>query len=162
MEETKNVVLCAASAYEEKYYLNPGFKALPESIKKELQILCVLYTHKVGGILVLEFDEDGSLIFRTEAKENDFAYDEVGSVLEIKSIQREQRELLEELEMFYKVVYLGESYEGAYNRKYRTAESLRPGSHGRGDGSSLPSPLPGAGRRSFVYGNGQCKSHFLP
>ena len=106
MEETKNVVLCAASAYEEKYYLNPGFKALPESIKKELQILCVLYTHKVGGILVLEFDEDGSLIFRTEAKENDFSYDEVGSVLEIKSIQKEQRELLEELEMFYKVVYL--------------------------------------------------------
>ena len=113
MEETKNVVLCAASAYVEKYYLNPGFKALPESIKKELQILCVLYTHKVGGILVLEFDEDGSLIFRTEAKENDFSYDEVGSVLEIKSIQKEQRELLEELEMFYKVVYLGESYEDA-------------------------------------------------
>ena len=56
MEETKNVVLCAASAYEEKYYLNPGFKALPENIKKELQILCVLYTHKVGGILLLEFD----------------------------------------------------------------------------------------------------------
>ena len=152
MEETKNVVLCAASAYEEKYYLNPGFKALPENIKKELQILCVLYTHKVGGILLLEFDEGGSLIFRTEAKENDFAYDEVGSVLEIKSIQREKRELLEELEMFYKVVFLGESY----------AESLRPGSHGRGNGSSLPSPLPGAGRRSFVYGNGQCQSHFLP
>ena len=38
MEETKNVVLCAASAYEEKYYLNPGFKALPENIKKELQL----------------------------------------------------------------------------------------------------------------------------
>ena len=162
MEETKNVVLCAASAYEEKYYLNPGFKALPENIKKELQILCVLYTHKVGGILLLEFDEGGSLIFRTEAKENDFAYDEVGSVLEIKSIQREKRELLEELEMFYKVVFLGESYEDAQNRKYRTAESLRPGSHGRGNGSSLPSPLPGAGRRSFVYGNGQCQSHFLP
>lgn len=46
-------------------------------------------------------------------KENDFAYDEVGSVLEIKSIQREKRELLEELEMFYKVVFLGESYEDA-------------------------------------------------
>ena len=39
--------------------------------------------------------------------------DEVGSVLEIKSIQKEQRELLEELEMFYKVVFLGESYEDA-------------------------------------------------
>lgn len=109
MEEQKNVVLCAASAYEEKYYLNPGFKSLPESIKKELQIIAVLYTHKVGGILVMEFDEEGSLIFRTEAKENDFSYDEVGSVLEIKAIQRGKRELLEELEMFYKVVFLGES-----------------------------------------------------
>lgn len=96
-----------------KILFEPGFKALPENIKKELQILCVLYTHKVGGILLLEFDEGGSLIFRTEAKENDFAYDEVGSVLEIKSIQREKRELLEELEMFYKVVFLGESYEDA-------------------------------------------------
>ena len=73
----------------------------------------MLYTHKVARILLLEFDEGGSLIFRTEAKENDFAYDEVGSVLEIKSIQREKRELLEELEMFYKVVFLGESYEDA-------------------------------------------------
>ena len=90
-----------------------SFRTFDPGIKKELQILCVLYTHKVGGILVLEFDEDGSLIFRTEAKENDFSYDEVGSVLEIKSIQKEQRELLEELEMFYKVVYLGESYEDA-------------------------------------------------
>ena len=73
----------------------------------------LIHVGQVGGILLLEFDEGGSLIFRTEAKENDFAYDEVGSVLEIKSIQREKRELLEELEMFYKVVFLGESYEDA-------------------------------------------------
>ena len=113
MEETKNFVLCAASAYEEKYYLNPVFKALPENIKKELQILCVLYTHKIGGILLLEFDEGGSLIFRTGAKEDDLAYDEVGSVLEIKSIQRGIREHLEGRDMFSKVVFLGESYEDA-------------------------------------------------
>ena len=32
----EEVVLCAASAYEEKFYLNPEFDALPESVKQEL------------------------------------------------------------------------------------------------------------------------------
>ena len=63
--------------------------------------------------LVPSFTSSVSVMVAPEAKENDFAYDEVGSVLEIKSIQREKRELLEELEMFYKVVFLGESYEDA-------------------------------------------------
>ena len=41
----ENVVLCAASAYEEKFYLNEDFAMLPESIKQELQIICcLLYT----------------------------------------------------------------------------------------------------------------------
>ena len=35
MEETKNVVLCAASAYEEKNYLNPGLKALAGEYRRK-------------------------------------------------------------------------------------------------------------------------------
>ena len=107
--EKENVVLCGASAYEEKYYFNKGFNALPDSIKEELRILCVLYTQKVGGILTMEFDEEGNLLFKTEAAENDFSYDDIGSVLEIKQIQREKQELLSSLEMYYRVVFLGES-----------------------------------------------------
>ena len=42
MEE--EVVLCAASAYEQKFYLNPQFESLPEAVRQELQIMCVLYT----------------------------------------------------------------------------------------------------------------------
>ena len=49
MEE--EIVLCAANSYEQKYYLNPEFEMLPESIKQELNIMCVLYTEDVGGIL---------------------------------------------------------------------------------------------------------------
>mgnify|MGYP005753994981 CR=1 FL=1 len=107
----ENTVLCAASAYEEKFYLNEKFAALPERIKDELKILAVLYTQKVGGILTMEFEPDGRLIFRTEAAEADFSYDEIGSVLEIKKIQTDHRELLEALEMYYKVFFLGEAYE---------------------------------------------------
>ena len=33
MEE--EIVLCAANSYEQKYYLNPEFEMLPESIKQE-------------------------------------------------------------------------------------------------------------------------------
>lgn len=111
MEKKDAVVLCGASAYEEKYYLNPQFTKLPEHIRQELQILCVLFTEKVGGILTLEFSPEGDLQFKTEAKENDFFYDEIGSILEIKAMQRDKRELLEALEMYYRVVFLGETYD---------------------------------------------------
>ena len=38
------VTLCGSNAYEKKYYLNPDFSGLPEQIKQELQIACVLYS----------------------------------------------------------------------------------------------------------------------
>lgn len=104
----ENVVLCGASAYEKKFYLSEDFDALPDTIKDELKIMCVLYTEDVGGILTLEFEEDGHLVFKTEADEGDLLYDEVGSVLKIKQLQREKEELLLSLEMYYRVFFLGE------------------------------------------------------
>ena len=61
------VVLCASSAYEKKFYFNEDFYTLPEQVKKELKIMCVLFTEDVGGILSMEFDEDGTLLFRVDA-----------------------------------------------------------------------------------------------
>ena len=49
------VILSVANAYKKQYYLNPKFAKLPETIQEELQIMCVLYTADVGGIL-LGFD----------------------------------------------------------------------------------------------------------
>ena len=95
MEE--EIVLCAANSYEQKYYLNPEFEMLPESIKQELNIMCVLYTENVGGILMVFYDEDGNLEFRVDHEENDFSFDEIGSVLKIKQLQQ-TKEKLEELE----------------------------------------------------------------
>lgn len=106
-----NVVLCGASAYEQKYYFNQDFQSLPDHVKKELQILCVLFTEDVGGILTLEFDENGRLQFKTEALEADARFDEIGSALKIKQIQSEKRELLESLEMYYRVFFLGDISE---------------------------------------------------
>lgn len=107
----EEIVLCAASAYEQKFYLNPEFESLPENIRQELQIMCVLYTEDVGGILMLVFDEEGNLELKVDHEENDFFFDEIGSVLKIKELQQTKRELFESLELFFKVFYLGEEIE---------------------------------------------------
>ena len=102
-----STVLCGANSYVEKYYLNEQFSGLPESIKQELQIMCVMYTEDIGGIILLEFMPDGRLQFKVEAEENDYLFDEIGSALKIKQYQAEKRELLESLELYYKVKVLG-------------------------------------------------------
>ena len=107
----EEMVLCAASSYEQKYYLNPEFESLPEAVKQELQIMCVLYTADVGGVLLLVFDENGNLELKVEHNEGDFSFDEIGSVLKIKELQNTKEELFKSLEMFYKVFYLGEEME---------------------------------------------------
>ena len=55
-----NIVLCGASSYEQKYYFNQDFASLPETVKQELQIMCVLFTEDVGGLdfVGFEIDED--------------------------------------------------------------------------------------------------------
>ncbi|MCI5509615.1 MAG: DUF6145 family protein [Eubacterium sp.] len=105
------IVLCGASAYEQKYYFNQDFDALPQQVKDELQIICVMYTEEIGGVFTMEFDEDGNLQFKTEALEADAMYDDIGSVLRIKKLQEEKRDLLESLEMYYRVFFLGEDVE---------------------------------------------------
>lgn len=101
MEET--VVLCGASSYEKKFYFNPDFSNLPEEIKKELNVICVLFTEEVGGILTMEFSEEGTLELKVQSKEYDAAFDEIGSALKVKQLIAEQQELFEALELYYRV-----------------------------------------------------------
>ena len=75
----ENVVLCGASSYEEKYYFNEDFSALPASVQDELKILCVLFVSEIGGVLTLEFEEDGSLVFQVSSKEDDFFLMKLGA-----------------------------------------------------------------------------------
>lgn len=104
MEE---VVLCGASAYNRKFYLNEDFKGLPNQVKDELKIMCVLFTEDIGGIFQLVFDEDGNLEFRTSSDESDLLYDDIGCGLKIKQLQQQKQDLLEALQMYYKLLYVG-------------------------------------------------------
>ncbi|MCR5772514.1 MAG: DUF6145 family protein [Butyrivibrio sp.] len=100
------IVLCGANAYEEKYYYNPLFKRVPESIQKELRIICVLYTQNAGGVFTIEFEEDGTITMETNADEEDITYDEVSAGLLIGEIRRQRQDLFKALETYYKVIVL--------------------------------------------------------
>lgn len=106
MDET--TVLCGANSYVQKYYFNENFNSLPEGVKQELQIMCVLFTEDVGGVLTMEFTPEGDLEFKVASSEEDYLFDEIGSALKIKQYQSEKRELLESLELYYRVCFLGE------------------------------------------------------
>ena len=110
-EEAK-VVLCGASAYEKKYYFNEQFKALPDSIKEELHILCVLFTEEVGGVFTVVFDEEGQIALETDAYDEDVLYDEISSGLLVNEIRRKRQELFQSLELYYRVFILKENVEG--------------------------------------------------
>ena len=104
----ERVVLCGASAYEQKYYLNEDFQNLPSQIQDELKMMCVLFTEDVGGVLTLVYDEEGTLLLEVSRDEGDLLYDEIGSEWKIRQIQREKSDLLQALEMYYRVFFLKE------------------------------------------------------
>ena len=109
MEENgKRIVLCGANAYEQKYYFNEKFNNIPESIKEELHIICVLFTEEVGGVFTIVFEEDGSVSLETDAYEEDILYDEISSGLLVREIRMQRQELWESLSLFYRVFVLHE------------------------------------------------------
>lgn len=113
--EEEKVVLCGANAYEKKYYFNEKFAGIPESIKDELHIICVLFTEEVGGIFTIEFEKDGNVSMRTEYAEEDYLYDEVGSGLLVGEVRRKRQEMFESLSLYYRVFILHEDVSDLLN-----------------------------------------------
>lgn len=102
------IVLCGSNAYEKKYYFNPLFDSVPESVKEELHIICVLFTEEAGGVFLIVFEPDGSISMETEAAEEDILYDDITAGLLVSEIRRHRQTMFEELQLFYRVFVLKE------------------------------------------------------
>ena len=111
MSKDNRIVLCGANAYEQKYYFNETFDKIPQSIKDELHIICVLFTEEVGGVFTIVFEEDGSISLETDAKEDDLLYDDISSGLLVGEIRRNRQEMLESLQLYYRVFILHEDIQ---------------------------------------------------
>ncbi|MBR4358496.1 MAG: hypothetical protein IKQ00_11290 [Butyrivibrio sp.] len=103
------VVLCGANAYELKYYFNPLFRQIPESIKKELNIISVLFTQEAGGIFTILFEKDGTISIETNADEEDITYDEITAGLLVGEVRRKRQDLFEALGLYYRIYVLHEN-----------------------------------------------------
>ena len=104
----KQLVLCGANAYEEKYWLNPLFEKIPDSIKQELRTIAVLFTQEAGGVFTLVFDEDGHLEPEAFADEEDITYDRVSAALLTGAVRRRREDMFHMLEMYYRICVLHE------------------------------------------------------
>ena len=82
--EDGELVLCASSIYNQKFYLNKEFSKLPDEIKDELHAMCGAFTQEVGGIFMLVFDDAGNLKIQTRALEDDLLFDDIGCGLKVK------------------------------------------------------------------------------
>lgn len=109
-EKQEKMVLCGANSYDMKYYFNEKFNGIPESVKNELHILCVLFTEEVGGIFTIGFDEEGNVLLETNADDDDIYYDDISSGLMVAEVRRHRRELLESLSLYYRVFILKEDF----------------------------------------------------
>lgn len=110
--EKEKIVLCGANAYEMKYYFNERFNGIPESVREELHIICVLFTEEVGGVFTVAFDENGDVVMETNADDDDIYYDEISSGLLVSEIRRSRRELFESLSLYYRVFIRKEDISG--------------------------------------------------
>ena len=99
-------ILCGANYYEQKFYLNPVYEVLPQQVKDELKIMCVLFVQEVSGIIILEFGEEGDLRMVVTHNDDDFYFDEIGSELKIRQLRSEKQELFEQLEEYYRQMQL--------------------------------------------------------
>ncbi len=100
------IILCGSNAYDKKYYFNPKFDKLPESVKEELRIISVLFTAEVGGIFTIGFTPTGDLVMDTNCEDGDLLYDDIGSALLVKKIRATKQEVFQAISIYYKVQFL--------------------------------------------------------
>lgn len=96
-------ILAAASFEKQKYFFEPGFNEMPQSIKQEVRILCVSAAEKLLCTFSIGFYEDSEVFFEVLKPEDSIDFDDIGAELEIKEIQRKEREFLKALSLWHSI-----------------------------------------------------------
>lgn len=97
----EKIVLNGASCYNKKYFLNPDFEDMPDAVKEDIKRIAVCLAEKLHCVFTMGFFENGSLYFETAGEESDFDYDEIGAGLEIQRLEREEKELIKSLNLWF-------------------------------------------------------------
>lgn len=107
----ENKLLAAASRANQKFYLAPEFSSLPGQVRDEIKIICVLGAERISCDFLMEFSPSGDIVFKIIKPENSVDFDGIGADLEIRRIQRENKDLLASLKLWYLLNYTDEGSE---------------------------------------------------
>ncbi len=119
------MVISAASAYNEKYFINPELTSLPKEILDQIQILVVTLAQKTGGIVQMGYTDQGDLFFETTHEEDDFDYDDINAKLEVKRVEENNKQLLNGLIAYYKLFISEEGKDIVKNLKEEDIENFK-------------------------------------
>lgn len=104
----ENKLLAAASFSSQKFFISPEFSHMPSQIIDEIKIICVLMAEKLGCTFLMEFSHKGDITFKIISDGSFSDFDDIGADLEIKKLQREKKELLKSLKLWYLVNFTPE------------------------------------------------------
>ena len=116
-------IMAAASFDKQKYYMDEEFLSLPQSIKDEVQTICVYLAEKLMCTFIVGFHtEDGDVYFETVRSEEILDFDDIGAELEIKALQKEKTELIKALKIWYLIYKTDKGEE--IKQKLMTGEEI--------------------------------------
>ncbi len=98
----QKIVLCAGSAYTEKYYINPDFATMPKSVLEELRVLVITLSAKINGIIQIGFKENGDVFIEVMGDQLNFNFDEIDARLQVNKAQKDNEQLFNGLVKYYK------------------------------------------------------------
>ena len=57
------MVIAGASREKQKYFFEPKFNVLPDTIKDEIRNICIIMAERLGCTFLMSFEEDGNILF---------------------------------------------------------------------------------------------------
>ncbi len=97
----EKIVLAGASREKQKYFFEPRFAALPQTVKDEIRNICIIMAERLGCTFLISFEKSGDVLFEIIKNEGDIDFDDIGAELEIKSLKSEKKELIKALKLWY-------------------------------------------------------------
>lgn len=107
-QNQENQILAAASVYNEKYFINPDFKSIPQQVRDEIQYLCIKTAKDLHCIFTIGFKPNGDVVFTTQGDQTDKIYNENFAEKKVTKIIDEKAGLIQSLNLWYKVFVLKE------------------------------------------------------
>ena len=97
----EELILCGAGGKQQKFYFNPRYAMLPETVQQELKAALAVFAEQVGGTVLLVFSQAGDLSVQLIPDEGDIYFDDIEAGLAVSRLQKEKEMLFLQLKAFY-------------------------------------------------------------